>query len=90
MPRNQPARSTANRTGWLAFQIGMGLALVALGLVAAGQRRASARQRRPLRDYSRRSGFPLGVEASRGAASDAPIPADMLTPELLRPFPQAI
>ena len=30
----------------------------------------------------------LGLEASRGAASDAPIPADMLTPELLRPFTQ--
>jgi hypothetical protein len=42
-----------------------------------------------MRDYSGRSGFPLGVEASRGAASDAPIPADMLTPELLRPYTQA-
>jgi hypothetical protein len=88
MPRNQSARGAAN--GWLAFQVGMGLALVALGLVAYSQRRATMRRRRPLRDYSRRSGFPLGVEASRGAASDAPIPADMLTPELLRPFTQAI
>ena len=90
MPRNQFARKAANRNGWLAFQIGMGLALVALGVVAVSQRRAAARRRRPLRDYSQRSGFPRGVEASRGAASDAPIPADMLTPELLRPFTQAI
>ena len=89
MPRHQPALNAVNRNTWLAFQIGIGLALVAFGLVAASHRRASAR-RRPLRDYSRRSGFPLGVEASRGAASDAPIPADMLTPELLRPFTHAI
>jgi hypothetical protein len=90
MPRNQFGRDTANRNPWLAFQIGLGLALVALGLVAVSQRRASARRQRPLRDYTRRSGFPLGVEASRGAASDAPIPSDMLTPELLRPFAQAV
>ncbi len=90
MPRNQSVRGATNANGWLAFQIGMGLALVALGLVAVSQRSATQRRRRPLRDYSRRSGFPLGVEASRGAASDAPIPADMLTPELLRPFTQAI
>ena len=83
------ARRGDHRTGWLAIQIGVGLALVALGLVAARQRRASARRRRPRRDYSRRSGFPLGLEASRGAASDSPIPADMLTPELLRPYPTA-
>ncbi len=90
MPRNQSARGATNPNGWLAIQIGIGLALVALGLVAVSQRRATQRRRRPLRDYSRRSGFPLGVEASRGAASDAPIPADMLTPELLRPFAHAI
>ena len=44
------------------------------------------RQQMPSRDYSDRSGLPMGVEASRGAAADAPIPADMRTPELLRPF----
>jgi hypothetical protein len=44
------------------------------------------RQRMPVRDYSDRSGLPLGIEASRGAAADAPIPADMRTPELLRPY----
>jgi hypothetical protein len=86
MARINSAGRAANRNAWLAFQIGMGLALVAFGLVAANQRRANARRRRPLRDYSGRSGLPRGVEASRGIASDAPIPADMLTPEPLRPF----
>ena len=69
-----------------AWQIGIGFALVAFAIVAMSQRRDAARRRRPTRDYSGRSGFPLGVDASRGAASDAPIPPDMLTPELLRPF----
>lgn len=91
MAGTYPARSGENRNAWLAVQIGLGLALVALGLVAERKRRASARRRRrPRRDYSRRSGFPLGVEASRGAASDSPIPADMRTPELLRPFTQSL
>lgn len=71
----------------LGLQVGIGFALVVLGFVTVNQRRATAaRQRRPLRDYSGRSGFPLGVEASRGAASDAPIPADMRIPEPLRPY----
>jgi hypothetical protein len=47
------------------------------------------RQRMPARDYSDRSGLPRGIEASRGAAADAPIPADMRTPELLRPYATA-
>lgn len=79
----------ARTSARLNFQIGIGLALVALGLVALSQRRSTARRRRPLPDYSGRSGFPRGVEASRGAASDAVIPPDMLTPELLRPFTPA-
>ena len=45
-----------------------------------------ARQEFPARDYSDRSGFPRGVEASRGVARDALIPPDMLTPEALRPW----
>jgi hypothetical protein len=48
------------------------------------------RQSPPMRDYSSRSGLPMGIEASRGVASDAPIPADMLTPELLRPYTNAL
>jgi len=37
------------------------------------------------RDYSDRSGFPMGVEASRGMARDFNAPRDMRTPEPLRP-----
>ena len=44
------------------------------------------RLRDPMRDYSMRSGFPRGVEASRGLAADAVLPADMLTPDLLKPW----
>ncbi|HYE86668.1 MAG TPA: hypothetical protein VEA16_09960 [Vicinamibacterales bacterium] len=67
------------------------LALGALIITAATTRKAVAtRQPRPLlRDYSNRSGFPLGVEASRGAGRDALIPADMRTPAALRPFDAA-
>ena len=62
-------------------------AVTALDLLAAQQLSATAeRQEMQSRDYSERSGFPLGLEASRGAARDAMIPADMRTPEALRPF----
>jgi len=43
-------------------------------------------QSRPAPDYSDRSGFPQGVDASRGLAGDAMIPNDFRTPEPLRPF----
>jgi hypothetical protein len=36
-------------------------------------------------DYGNRTGFPGGVQAARGAASDFSIPDDMRVPELLRP-----
>ncbi|MEJ1158308.1 cyclase dehydrase [Prosthecomicrobium sp. N25] len=39
-------------------------------------------------DYARRSGFPQGAHAARGAASDFEIPNDMRTPDLLRPLNQ--
>jgi hypothetical protein len=38
------------------------------------------------RDYSRRSGYPQGLRAARGAAQDFKVPDDMRTPELLRPW----
>jgi hypothetical protein len=38
------------------------------------------------RDSSRRSGFPRGLQAARGAARDFQVPDDMRTPELLRPW----
>ena len=64
------------------------VATVAMLDVMAAQQMGAIyqRQRMPARDYSDRSGLPRGIEASRGAAADAPIPADMRTPELLRPF----
>jgi hypothetical protein len=42
--------------------------------------------RRPMRDYSRRSGLPRPPEQMRGAARDFEVPADMRIPELLRPY----
>ncbi len=62
-------------------------AVAMLDVMCAQQLGATyTRQRMPARNYSDRSGFPMGIEAARGAAKDAPIPADMRTPELLRPF----
>jgi hypothetical protein len=88
MTRTHLVRRGASRNNtWLALQIGVGLALIAVGLTAVKQRRTTTRRRlRPMRDYSGRSGFPMGVEASRGLARNAMIPADMLTPDPLRPF----
>jgi hypothetical protein len=61
--------------------------VTACDVLAAQQLGAIAqRQEQPLRDYSNRSGFPRGVEASRGLGTDAAIPDDMRTPELLRPW----
>jgi hypothetical protein len=61
--------------------------VTALDVLAAQQLGAVAqRQQQPARDYSMRSGFPKGVAASRGLAADAVIPADMRTPEPLRPW----
>jgi hypothetical protein len=40
-----------------------------------------------LLDYGRRSGFPEHVEMLRGAAADAPVPADMRQPPALQPWP---
>jgi hypothetical protein len=40
-------------------------------------------------DYSRRSGFPQGLRATRGAAQNFNVPADFRIPELLRPWAHA-
>jgi hypothetical protein len=62
-------------------------AAAAVDVLAARQLSAIARrQEQPFVDYSNRSGFPRGVEMSRGLASDAVIPPDFRTPEALRPF----
>lgn len=77
----------SNRQRTLAFAMANVAAVTALDLMCAQQLTAtSQRQQMPTRDYSSRSGFPLGIEASRGAARDALIPADMKIPEALRPL----
>jgi hypothetical protein len=42
----------------------------------------------PMQDYSDRSGYPKGIQQSRGAASDFQVPQDFRTPEALRPYTQ--
>jgi hypothetical protein len=42
----------------------------------------------PAQDYSDRTGFPRGVEQSRGAASDFEVPRDFRAPEAMRPYTQ--
>ena len=42
----------------------------------------------PVRDYTGRTGMPRSPEEMRGAARDFEVPADMRTPEALRPYPQ--
>jgi hypothetical protein len=42
----------------------------------------------PAQDYSDRTGFPRGVEQSRGAASDFKVPRDFRAPEAMRPYTQ--
>ena len=61
--------------------------VTALDVLAAQQLGAIARrQQQPAVDYSTRSGFPRGVEASRGLAANAEIPADFRTPVALQPL----
>ena len=61
--------------------------VTALDVMAAQQLGAVARrQETPTRDYSDRSGFPRGIEAARGGAVDADIPADYRTPPALQPL----
>jgi hypothetical protein len=74
---------------------GAGIALVAvlgvtvLDVLCARGLRARRQARAALPDYSRRSGLPRPPEAMRGAASDFAVPADMRTPEALRPWTSA-
>ena len=69
------------------------LALAALATVtlvdlacADGLNSEKGSRKTATRDYSRRSGFPRGLSATRGAARDFKVPDDMRTPELLRPW----
>jgi hypothetical protein len=69
------------------------LALAALATVtlvdlacADGLNSEKGSRKTATRDYSRRSGFPQGLQATRGAARDFKVPDDMRTPVLLRPW----
>ena len=71
----------------LAIAMANVASVTALDVLAAQQLGAVAhRQEMPMRDYSDRSGFPRGLEAARGAAADAQIPADFRQPEALQPL----
>jgi hypothetical protein len=68
------------------------LALAALGAVtlvdiacATGLSAEKGGLKTAVTDYSNRGGFPGGIGAAKGAASDFPVPDDMRVPELLRP-----
>jgi hypothetical protein len=62
-------------------------AVTALDVLAAQQLGAiSHRQEMPTRDYSDRSGFPRGVEASRGLAPSDEVPEEYKTPKALQPL----
>jgi hypothetical protein len=71
----------------LAIAIANVAAVTALDVMCAQQLSATKqRQHLPARDYSDRSGLPLGVGASRGVAADADMTAEFRIPEPLRPF----
>lgn len=56
-------------------------------LRALSTERDQPRLRRPVPDYSDRTGWPKGVNESRGAArKDFKVPKDMRIPEMLRPY----
>ena len=54
---------------------------------ALSAERGQAQSRGPMRDYSGRTGWPKGVDESRGAArKDFTVPKDFRIPDALRPF----
>jgi hypothetical protein len=64
-------------------------AITMLDLACAGALQTTAKAaKQPMRDYSGRVGMPRPPEEMRGAASDADIPADMLTPPMMRYTPR--
>src|SRR3954469_18798433 len=68
------------------------MALAALAAVTAvdvacarGLNAEKGNRKTAIVNYSNRSGFPLGLEAARGAAHDFQVPADFRIPDALRP-----
>jgi hypothetical protein len=81
------AYRTSTKRRNLAIAMANVAGAAAVDVLAAQQLSAVARrQQQPTVDYSNRSGFPRGVEMSRGLAKDAEIPEDFRTPAALRPF----
>jgi hypothetical protein len=72
--------------GNVAIALGAVVGATAMDVIAAQALPAQeAQAEEAARDYSDRSGFPMGVEAARGAARDFNAPKDMRTPEPMRP-----
>ena len=71
--------------GNLAVAYGAVLGATMLDVGTARALETVVRKLGPVRDYGDRSGFPMGVEAARGAAArDFDAPRDMTTPPALR------
>ena len=81
--RRAATPSTAVGAGLTALGLGIAVFFLVRTLAPKVQERLAKRVR--VRDYSDRSGFPQGVEAARGAASDFQVPRDLRAPEPLRP-----
>ena len=80
VPGNRESRNVALAIGAVAGVTAMDM------MTAQSLARVERLGRRPAADYSDRSGFPMGVEAARGAArGDFEMPPDMATPEAMRP-----
>ncbi len=62
------------------------LAVAAIDVACAKSLGSKGDRRTAIADYSRRSGYPNGVSAARGAAKDFVVPEDMRIPRMLRPF----
>ncbi|WP_205624890.1 cyclase dehydrase [Geminicoccus roseus] len=87
-----PAVRDNPKKGNVLFSIAAVAGIAALDLICVQELNAQRREqqwqrrRRWIPDYSSRSGFPKGVEQTRGAARDFEVPRDMRIPEALRPW----
>jgi hypothetical protein len=71
----QDADQRQKRNAGIALAAVVGITLID-ALVASQLSRQRSRHRGKVRDYSDRSGFPGGIEAARGGASDFVTPPD--------------
>jgi hypothetical protein len=72
--------------GNVGLALGAVAAVSAVDIYCASALSAASESSQPLRDYSRRTGFPREPQAMRGAAGDFAVPRDMRVPEALRPY----